>query len=312
MSRKIVLDAPSLLVGALVGASTTASVLTMASSLSALARAATAAAADLVPGPVGLATAAVLAVAGIAAAADRRAGGTAWTLDPGGRADFVARMRAIFPFLPPGDCDGEVLGALGASEWMDRALGDGPWSHDGVYSVLRGQLGEPLDADVAAAPLHVRAAAALFALAALRDPRHDAIRDLAARAFWEGDAGAAARLEGEVRGMVAEPRVSGLLDKAAARHGYRSTWLMGLRAAALEARHGSAAEWAWLKRVDRPLFYAVNACGRPSHLLEAAAQADHYAAERRAEKALRIPAIDGAVAALTRELGREAALRADA
>lgn len=99
------------------------------------------------------------------------------------------------------------------------------------------------------------------------------------------------------------------LDHAAVRdaigqHGYTHTVLMRLLD---EARRGGVlppALFAWLKGVDRPLWYALTSLGRRAPFVEGLGACAHYAAERRMGGALHSPAVAGAVEALAVALTR--------
>ena len=183
---------------------------------------------------------------------------------------------------------------------------------------LERQLGEPWRGPDAL-PLHAQALAGLFALrgvafvaadertAADLDRRTAAgLRELA----WQ----AARRKDNDYRPAAADYRrviqaTRPSLDHAAVRdaigqHGYTHTVLMRLLD---EARRGGVlppALFAWLKGVDRPLWYALTSLGRRAPFVEGLGACAHYAAERRMGGALHSPAVAGAVEALAVALTR--------
>jgi hypothetical protein len=97
------------------------------------------------------------------------------------------------------------------------------------------------------------------------------------------------------------------LDRIPA-HGTRETFLLGLLSAARRNGVLACGEFAWLKAVDRPLWYALSNLGRRSFLVEGLAAMDHYRSEVDAGRAIRVPQVRGAagtMSALCREMRAE-------
>jgi intracellular multiplication protein IcmP len=100
----------------------------------------------------------------------------------------------------------------------------------------------------------------------------------------------------------------------AGRHAYATTALMSiLNIARCEAGVLAPAQFAWLKLVDRPLWYALHSLGyepegtgrylHPNPRVEAAGARDHWAAERASAVRSRSPAWDRSVEVLWRVAG---------
>ena len=104
----------------------------------------------------------------------------------------------------------------------------------------------------------------------------------------------------------------------ASNHAYTHTALMGLLN---ESRRASGVlapgQFAWLKLVDRPLWYALHSLGfeadgfgrylHPNPRVEAAGARDHWAAERHAGRPLAFPDIERAVEAIAAVAARASA-----
>jgi len=88
-----------------------------------------------------------------------------------------------------------------------------------------------------------------------------------------------------------------LLKWAAKRHAYVST----LMATCLEMARSdgvlATSEFLWLKPVDRKLWYMLNSVGRQTAVVEVAGPFAHWVAEKRMQRALRVPMVGEAVKA---------------
>jgi intracellular multiplication protein IcmP len=118
-----------------------------------------------------------------------------------------------------------------------------------------------------------------------------------------------------VRRLVADPVSFAEAQAITAKHAYTAPALMDLLNAA-RMRHGvlAPAQFAWLKLVDRPLWYALHSLGfetegvgrylHPNPRVEAAGARDHWAAECAVGEPLPIPSVARALAALQRQAAR--------
>lgn len=90
-----------------------------------------------------------------------------------------------------------------------------------------------------------------------------------------------------------------LVERARENHAMRETFLLALlREARTKGGLLAPAEFLWLKGVDRGLYYALNNLGRTAFHVEGLAAMDHYRHEALAGRALQVPHVDGAVAAM--------------
>lgn len=214
--------------------------------------------------------------------------------------------------------------ALTTEEWLKHhALAeDGTLDRSRAQDALRAQLG-PRWTGLAGANPHVRALFAAFALH-LAERREDAIAVLGACA--------AALADGEVKEAAGPAKPLALPDSLIAkvdvtladrdqlanpaidiadRHAWTHTALMSLlNAARLRAGVLPPAQFAWLRLVDRPLWYALHSLGfesegigrylHPSPRVEAVGARDHWAVERLARRPVEAPRFERALEALTR------------
>ncbi len=208
--------------------------------------------------------------------------------------------------------------ALHIGEWVARhsTAPDGRFNHDAGRAELARQLG-PVWKGVAQAAPHVRCLFAAFVLHAARQ-REEAIALLGDMAEslpvnpGDGPAGPARPLQVGARAVDRADEV--LLDAelvapcaaTAARHGYTAPALMSvLLHARAQAGVLAPGQFAFLKLIDRPLWYALHSLGFPSEMgtaapmpnprIEALGARDHWAAECALRRPLRVPALDAAM-----------------
>ena len=208
--------------------------------------------------------------------------------------------------------------ALYPDEWIDRFARDAGkrYSEHAALAALTRQLGPPWAGIEAAAP-HVRAMLAVFALHAARR-REEAIALLgdlsqslpadpddtqagpAAPLAFSPDALAKAALVLSDAGLAAPCRA------IAARHAFTAPAMMSVLSHARQ-RAGvlAPAQFAFLKLVDRPLWYALHALGfpggqnlaeQPNPRIEAAGSRDHWAVECVLGRPVPVPSLDRALA----------------
>ena len=211
--------------------------------------------------------------------------------------------------------------ALTAEEWIDRfAAGrDRGFDEARALEALTHQLGPRWWGPEAAAPV-VRLLFVAFALHMVER------RDEAIALLGEVSASLGASADNARTGpdayltLPAEAvrRADALLEdrarfseagRAAGRHAYTTPALMTvLNTARLRAGVLAPAQFAWLKLVDRPLWYALQSLGfesdgigrylHPNARVEAAGARDHWTSERAAGQPVTWPSIDRAMQAL--------------
>ena len=216
-----------------------------------------------------------------------------------GAAAFVGRGLKLTDISPgdPRPCDP----ALHADEWIRRfALNaDGALSDDRAAVAFRQQLG-PVWEGLGKASPHVRCLVAVFALHAARR-REAAITLLGELSMslpvhaTDGPSGPASPLVfgatpvAEADRLLSDGSIMRRCQPVTERHAYTAPVLMSLLTLARkEAGVLAPAQFAFLKLVDRPLWYALHSIGfpggqnpaeQPNPRIEAAGARDHWAAE---------------------------------
>ncbi len=211
--------------------------------------------------------------------------------------------------------------ALHVREWVDRhaKLPDGSLNQDAARAALALQLG-PVWAGVAQAAPHVRCLFAVFVLHATRQ-RERAVAllgDMAATLpvnAKDGPAGPAEALAiGQAAVQAADSVLSDpdLVDSSASiarLHAYTAPALMSvLLHARVQAGVLAPGQFAFLKLVDRNLWYALHSLGFPSETgtgapmpnprIEALGARDHWAAECALGRPVRMPVFDASLNAI--------------
>lgn len=82
------------------------------------------------------------------------------------------------------------------------------------------------------------------------------------------------------------------------RHAYVYTFLAGALEIARSSGVAATSEFLWLKPLDRRLWYVLNSTGRNVCVIEAAGPFAHFLAEKRFKRALKVPMLKQACAAL--------------
>ena len=187
------------------------------------------------------------------------------------------------------------------------------WDHltiDAVCEALEDRLGPPWRGFETMRPIH-RGLAAVFACHL--DFRTNDGRELLASLAVMAERAAAGKRQFD-GAICADRRIAHLIAEAlsgqsgaallqvACRHAWLRTAMMGMLQAARRDRGViAAASFVWLKREDRELWYALNACGNAVAAAEAAAVCSHFRAERQFRQPLRKPAVFQASRSLIRD-----------
>jgi hypothetical protein len=170
---------------------------------------------------------------------------------------------------------------------------------DDARAAFARQLGDPWQG-VMKASVPAQAIAVLCALSHARDKRKTAFKEGLAQALAFGaDARAMQKAKAIVQPFLEDKKLMTRVDKVGAKHAYVNTALFGI----LDwSRRKSgvlpSAEFLWLKRADRSLWYALNNCGRRAYLVEGAGAVSHFFAERVSGVPLADPYLDEAVTGL--------------
>lgn len=242
-------------------------------------------------------------------------------------AAFVARRLRLTQPAPADPRPSDY--ALSPAEWIGRyaTAGDGSFEADRARAALVRQLGPVWRGVGQASPV----AQCLFAVSALHlaERRAEAIQLLGdvsqalAQTGRQDRAGTTdpagppvalpfpAALVPEIRRVLADYAVVAPAAALTARHAYTHPALMTvLTAARRQAGVLAPGQFAWLKLVDRPLWYALHSLGfesegsdrynHPNPRAEAAGARDHWAVECVAGEPVIEPSIDRALGALER------------
>ncbi|MGB9152045.1 MAG: hypothetical protein WCD70_03045 [Alphaproteobacteria bacterium] len=162
------------------------------------------------------------------------------------------------------------------------------------------QLG-PRWAGIAAAPLHMRALIAAFALkgAQKREDSDDFLGRIAMS--WSPEKGFRpdSTLIGEIDKILRDPETGGKIAPVADKFAWRTTAMLGaLQWARSNGGVLAPASFLWLRAEDRALWYPMNNLGRRSFHSEGAGAMAHFMAEQAAQKPLPIPRVDTAIVTL--------------
>jgi intracellular multiplication protein IcmP len=101
-----------------------------------------------------------------------------------------------------------------------------------------------------------------------------------------------------VRELVKKYKNTKFAKLAEHHHAYLLTVMATLLESARTDGVLATAEFLWLKPLDRPLWYMLNAVGRQTAFPEIGGAFAHWIAEKRMQRPLKVPMIDEAVKAL--------------
>lgn len=154
-------------------------------------------------------------------------------------------------------------------------------------------------------PLYMQGLLAAFALKGVqkRDESDEFLGRLSL--CWTAEKGfkPTSELIAEVQKILKDPAIGGVAMERAAKHAYRTTAILGaLKWARFMGGVLAAAQFLWLRGVDRNLWYALNNQGRRSFHMEGAGAMAHFMAEDTAGKELPIPRLETAIVALNQYL----------
>jgi intracellular multiplication protein IcmP len=150
-------------------------------------------------------------------------------------------------------------------------------------------------------PLYAQGLYAAFALKHVRKRKesYELINNLALS--WSAEKGfhPSAKLKGQIRSIIKNPKVGGALQKYADQHAYETTALLRcLMRAREEGGVLAPAEFLWLRGMDRTLWYPLNNLGRKSYCAEAAGALVHYTNELIAGQKIPTPRFDEVIRGL--------------
>jgi len=155
-------------------------------------------------------------------------------------------------------------------------------------------------------PIYMQGLAAAFALKGVqkREESDEFLGRLSV--CWTADGGykPSSELVAEIKKILKDPAIGGKALEVAGKYAYRTTALLGLlKWARFMGGVLAAAQFLWLRGVDRGLWYSLNNQGRRSFHTEGAGSIAHFMAEDQAGKALPIPRMDTAIVTLNIYMG---------
>lgn len=197
--------------------------------------------------------------------------------------------------------------AMSPEEWLSFhriPITGGIPDKERVRRALHAQLG-PRWAGIKELPPYIQGLIAAFALKGVqkRDESDEFLGKLSV--CWSVEKGfkPSPELAAEIKKILNDPEIGGKAVEVAAKHAYRTTALLGLlRWARFMGGVLAAAQFLWLRGVDRNLWYALNNQGRRSFHSEGAGAMAHYMAEEAAQKALPIPRLETAIISINQYL----------
>lgn len=160
------------------------------------------------------------------------------------------------------------------------------------FSLQMGPLWSGLDS----LPPHAQALFAIFAAKAEKDGQsaNKLLRQISASAY----SGTKLDFSGTRELLLKHVRTSQVVGRAVGPHAYVLTVMASMLEAARTDGVIAAAEFLWLKRIDRSLWYMLNSIGRQTPFCEAAGAYAHWIVEKRLRRPLKVPMVDMAVDAL--------------
>ena len=239
-------------------------------------------------------------------------------------------LKLVAPGVPLRPADYSLTGP----EWIGRfaTAADGSFDEGMARQGLAAQLGEVWRGP-AGAPPHVRCVFASFALhlALRREDATDLLGAISAACelgsrkndLPEGPREPLAlpkQAAASTAAVFLDPELVGPARAIAGRHAFTQTALMGLL---IEARRRAGVlapvQFAWIKLIDRNLWYALHSLGfetdspgrylHPNARVEAIGARAHWAVERLLGEPVRVPALECAVEALRRSVEAHNATR---
>ncbi len=198
--------------------------------------------------------------------------------------------------------------ALSPEEWLSfqgiPVVGGIP-DRDRTRRAFLNQLGPKWRGRVEDLPPYLLGLFAAFALKGVqkRDESDDFLGRLST--CWSAEKGfkPTAEIMAEIKKIARDPAIGGKALEIASQHAYRTTAFLGiLRWARFMGGVLAAAQFLWLRGVDRELWYALNNLGRRSFHSEGAGAMAHYLAEDAARKALPVPRLETAIIAMNQYL----------
>ncbi|MFA6279451.1 MAG: hypothetical protein WC612_01480 [Bdellovibrionales bacterium] len=199
--------------------------------------------------------------------------------------------------------------ALAPEEWLSFhqiPIVKGIPRREEVHRALSLQLGPRWTENYQELPLYIQALLAAFALKGVQ--KRDESDDLLGRisACWSESKGMSfpSEMVSEIKKILKDSAIGGEVLNVAKNHAFRTTAVIGvLKWARFMGGVLAAAQFLWLRGVDRDLWYALNNLGRRSFHTEGAGAMAHFMAEDLAHKALVVPRFETVFITLNKYMG---------
>jgi hypothetical protein len=149
----------------------------------------------------------------------------------------------------------------------------------------------------------------MAALNVKRDKNLDGLRASITEAYILRPSKASKEVEELIAPYLSDKKIRAAIENRASKHGWTNTATIAVYGwgGPMEAWGGkggvlSTSLFLWLKRIDRPLWYALNNVGRRAFHIEGAGAISHYFMERLQREAVSKPFMDSAIAGLKKYL----------
>jgi len=200
-------------------------------------------------------------------------------------------------YFDPDGLDKNILPARTPMEWMrehDIKFEDGMLDRDAAEKAFAEQLGKPWHG-VKRADLPVQTFMVLAMMHATRSKIAMSSREAVSIA-WAAGSNGTAKMKEIVEEALKDEKLVSRIDKVAAKHAFAHTAVVAiLDVARKKGGVFPAADFVWVRKVDRNLWYAINNVGRRRFHTEGAGVISHFFAERVVGSPLPEPNVDEAI-----------------
>lgn len=212
------------------------------------------------------------------------------------------RVVSVTPMPRPSE---DQSPALKPMDWLrdHRLSPDGHPAMDqaATTSAFVEQIGAAYDG-LKKLPIHAQALAVAFDLHRTCDKRSQEMKESLAEIWSLNPRAEAEAKTAELLAPYLDDRraVEGI-ESVMGRHAFVNTALLGLFEEAKKRGRGgvlACAEILWVKKIDRTLWYTLQNAGRHAYFIEGAGSRAHYLVEKTAQRAIDEPQVSGAVEGL--------------
>lgn len=207
------------------------------------------------------------------------------------------RTAAASASFDPDGRDRNILPARTPMEWLrDNKIKfeNSELDEDAARDAFARQLGKPWHG-IAKADLPVQTVLVLCAMHLLRDKNAMRMREEVSVAWAAGGDGIP-KMKEIVEWALGNEKIVKVINKVGSKHAYANPVVIAMLDRA-RAKTGvlPAADFVWMRRVDRDLWYTINNVGRRRFHIEGAGAVAHYQAERVLGSPIPEPHVDNAI-----------------